>query len=71
MKTLINAGKLVDGTGTDAQENMSVLVDEGRITQIAPQGSIEANGAKVINAAGQTLIPGLFDLHFHQFLLHT
>jgi imidazolonepropionase-like amidohydrolase len=69
VKTIFNVGKLVDGTGTDAQENMSVLVDGGRITKIAPQGTVKANGAKVIDAAEKTLIPGLFDLHFHQFLL--
>jgi imidazolonepropionase-like amidohydrolase len=69
VKTILNVGKLVDGTGTDMQENMSVLVDDGRITKIAPQGTINENEATVIDAADKTLIPGLFDLHFHQFLL--
>jgi imidazolonepropionase-like amidohydrolase len=48
---------------------MAVLVEDGRITQIAPQGNIKVDGATVIDAADKTLIPGLFDLHFHQFLL--
>jgi imidazolonepropionase-like amidohydrolase len=69
MKLLFHVGKLVDATGSDTQENMSVLVEDGRITQIGAQGSIAEDGANVINAPDKTLIPGLFDLHFHQFLL--
>ena len=69
MKTLFNVGKLIDATGKDQQDNMSVLVEDGLITQIGAQGSIDSQGAEVIDAQNQTLIPGLIDLHFHQFLL--
>jgi len=68
MKLLLNVGNLVDATGTDAQEKMSVLVEDGRIKKIGPQGTIEDGGATVIDAPDQTLIPGLFDLHFHLLL---
>jgi imidazolonepropionase-like amidohydrolase len=69
MKQLFNVGKLIDATGAPMRENMSVLVEDGRITQIAPQGSIQANGATVIDGPDKTLIPGLIDIHFHLFLL--
>lgn len=69
MKQLFNVGKLIDATGAPAQENMSVLVENGRIAQIAPQGTIPADGATVIDAPDKTLIPGLIDVHFHLFLL--
>ncbi len=69
MKLLFNVGQLIDATGTDLQKNMSVLVEDGKITQIGAQGSINADGATVIDAPEQTLIPGLIDLHFHHFLL--
>ena len=69
MKQLFNVGKLIDATGAPAQENMSVLVENGRIAQIAAQGTIPADGATVIDAPDKTLIPGLIDVHFHLFLL--
>jgi len=69
VKLLFNVGKLVDATGAPVKENMSVLVEDGCIAQIAPQGTIVAEGVTVIDAPHQTLIPGLFDLHFHHFLL--
>lgn len=69
MKLLLNVGKLFDATGADVQDNMSVLVSGDRITKIAPQGKIEAKGAAIIEAQDKTLIPGMFDLHFHLFLL--
>lgn len=69
MKLLFNVGKLIDATGADAREKMSVLVENGRIAQIGAQGEIQAADATVINAPDQTLIPGLIDTHFHLFLL--
>lgn len=69
MKLLFNVGKLIDATGADVREKMSVLVEDGRIAQIGAQGTIQAADATVINAPDQTLIPGLIDTHFHLFLL--
>jgi len=69
VKLLFNVGKLIDATGADAREKMSVLVENGRIAQIGAQGTIQAADATVINAPDQTLIPGLIDTHFHLFLL--
>ena len=68
MKQVINVGKLIDATGTPAQEKMAVLVEDGLIKQIAPQGQIEADGANVVDAGSKTMIPGMIDLHFHLFL---
>lgn len=69
MKQLFNVGTLIDATGSAAQSNMSVLVENGRIAQVGPQGTIDATGATVIDAPNQVLIPGLIDTHFHLFLL--
>lgn len=66
---LINVGTLIDGTGRPPLHNMSALVDGNRIVQIGPQGSIVAESAQVIDAPHGSLLPGLIDLHFHQFLL--
>lgn len=69
MRLLIHAGTLIDSTGRAPQPNMSVLVEDGKIAEIAPQGTLAVDDAQVIDAPDATLLPGLIDLHFHQFLL--
>ncbi len=69
MKTLIHAGKLVRMVENKVETDVSVLINKGRIEKIGPQGSIEANGATEVDARNKVIIPGLFDLHFHLFLL--
>lgn len=41
-------------------ENSAVLIDDGRIVAIEPDG---ARGDRVVDLQGQTLMPGLIDLH--------
>ena len=54
---------VVDGTGAPARA-ARVVVRDGRISAVAADAAIPA-GAQVVNGAGHTLIPGLFDLHTH------
>lgn len=54
---------VVDGTGTQPQRN-TVIIRGDRIETVAPKVEIPA-GAKIINAEGLTLMPGIFDLHTH------
>ncbi len=55
---------LIDGTGSEAQENVSVLINDGRIIGILQnENSVEAES--IINGKGKYLIPGLFDNHIH------
>jgi imidazolonepropionase-like amidohydrolase len=69
MRLLINAGTLIDSTGAAPQSKMSVVVEDGRISSIFPQGAQQVDDAQVIDVADSTLLPGLIDMHFHQFLL--
>ncbi|WMS44576.1 amidohydrolase family protein [Acuticoccus sp. MNP-M23] len=46
-------------------ESADVLVEGGRIAEIAP--SIDAGDAEVIDAAGRIVMPGFIDTHHHQF----
>ncbi|MBD2723895.1 amidohydrolase family protein [Hymenobacter armeniacus] len=60
--------KVIDGTGRPAQLHQTVLLQNGRITQVGPAKKVKVPaGAQVINCAGKTLIPGLVMLHEHLY----
>jgi imidazolonepropionase-like amidohydrolase len=47
-------------------DNQTVVVDHGLITQVGPSGTINVpKSAHVIDGAGETLVPGLWDAHQH------
>ncbi len=59
----IRGARIVDGTGAAAQV-ATVVIRGSRIEAVGAAVAVPA-GARTIDAAGQTLIPGLFDLHTH------
>lgn len=60
---LIRDAMVFDGTGRAAYP-ASVLVEDGKIAAIG-ENLAAPKGARVVNARGQALLPGLFDLHTH------
>jgi len=57
---------VIDGTGSDPQTSMTVVIEESKISAIDKEGSIEpASSARVIDGTGKYLIPGLWDMHVH------
>ncbi len=69
---LLNDATLFDGTGADPRAHVSLLVQDGRIASIAAAGAITPpDGARVIDCAGRTLMPGLTDAHVHFGLTNT
>jgi imidazolonepropionase-like amidohydrolase len=69
MKLVIKPEYLVDGTGGPARRGMAVVVDGARIERVVAAAEAPSEGVQVLEAPGQTLLPGLIDMHFHQFLL--
>jgi len=59
----IRGARVIDGTGAPAQP-ATVLIRGPRIEAVGADVAIPP-GARVVEAAGETLIPGLFDLHTH------
>jgi imidazolonepropionase-like amidohydrolase len=59
----IRGARVIDGTGTPAQA-ATVLIRGSRIEAVGADVAIPP-GARIVEAAGETLIPGLFDLHTH------
>jgi len=49
--------------------SQSVVVEDGRITRVGPSVSVKSSpGMRTINGHGSYLIPGLCDMHVHQFV---
>ena len=61
--TLIRGARVFDGTGAPATP-ADVLIQGDRIVAVGA-GLRAPRGARVVNARGMTLIPGLHDLHTH------
>jgi imidazolonepropionase-like amidohydrolase len=59
-RTVFSGGRVFDGTGSVLAE-VDVAIEDGRIVEVRP--SLE--GDDVVDCAGKTLLPGLFDCHVH------
>ena len=65
-KVAIEHAKLFDSERAEIQSNMTVVVDGNRIAEVGPDGKVEIpSDAHRIDASGQTLLPGLWDMHVH------
>jgi imidazolonepropionase-like amidohydrolase len=57
---------VIDGTGTAAKPDQTVVVTRDRITAIGRSERIRASkNAQTVDANGKFLIPGLWDMHVH------
>jgi imidazolonepropionase-like amidohydrolase len=57
---------MIDVAGGPVLIDRVILISGDKITAIANSGSIETpKGAQVVNATGEFLIPGLWDMHVH------
>jgi Tol biopolymer transport system component/imidazolonepropionase-like amidohydrolase len=64
---LIRNVRIIDGTGAPVTQPRDILIQQGRIKRISDAGSIDAAGARVLDASGRVVIPGLMDLHAHTY----
>jgi imidazolonepropionase-like amidohydrolase len=66
MDTLFTGGRVIDCTGAPALDDISVLVQNGKIAAIGPRGELRTDAnAQVVDLDGATLLPGLWDVHVH------
>lgn len=68
MKLLIKADRVLDGTGRKPIDRSAVLVENGRIAAVDSQSQLDSlpvDGLEVIDAPGQTVMPGLVETHTH------
>jgi imidazolonepropionase-like amidohydrolase len=61
--------KLVDGTGSPARDDQTIIIDGDRIAAVGPSGTVTIPaGAHVLDLTGHTVLPGLVQLHEHTWL---
>jgi imidazolonepropionase-like amidohydrolase len=49
------------------QPNQTVVITGNRITRVSPSTNAKPRAARVVDATGQYLIPGLWDMHTHLY----
>ena len=60
--------RVIDGTGTAAREDQTIIIDSGRIAAIGPTAEIAIPpSATSLDLSGHTAMPGLVGMHDHLF----
>ena len=63
---VISGATLIDGTGAAPLADAAVLIVDGLITEVGRRGTVAVpEGARLIEAAGNFLLPGFVDTHAH------
>jgi imidazolonepropionase-like amidohydrolase len=66
---VLRPARVFDGTGAPAHEGWIVVVTGPTIAAVGPASQVQVPaGARTIDLAGMTLLPGLIDAHSHIFL---
>src|SRR5258708_4758666 len=62
----ITGVNVIDATGSPVQTEMTVIIQDDRIVNIGKTARVKRpKNAKVVDARGKFLIPGLWDMHVH------
>jgi imidazolonepropionase-like amidohydrolase len=60
--------RLIDGTGTPAKDGQTIVITGQKIAAVGPASSVTIPaGARTIDLAGKTVIPGIIGLHDHMY----
>lgn len=59
--------RVIDGTGAPALEDRTVLIDGGRIAAVTTGAA--PVGYSVVDASGETVLPGIVGMHDHQYYI--
>src|SRR5262245_27978253 len=69
--TVIHAGRLIDGQSDTPRSEVTIVVKEGRITNISAGYSQPQQGDQLIRLTEHTVMPGLMDMHTHLMSQHS
>ncbi len=57
---------VIDPSGAPSQPDMTVIIDHGRIVDVAPTRTLKPpSAAALVDGKGRYLLPGLWDMHVH------
>ena len=60
----VHCGRLIDGVSDEVRENVSVVIENGRISRLDSPGLIP-QGLAVLDLSDHTCLPGLIEMHAH------
>src|SRR3954465_13712805 len=69
--TIIHASRFIDGRSDEPRTEVSITVDEGRITKVTPGYIQPKEGDTLIKLTEHTVMPGLMDMHTHLMSQHS
>ncbi len=69
MTVVFEGCRVFDGTSAELRENATVVVEDGRIKEVADGALGVPADAERVACGGRTLMPGLIDAHFHALLV--
>jgi imidazolonepropionase-like amidohydrolase len=64
-RTIVHAGRLIDGIGRTARDNVSIIIEGDRIVDVVAGAERPGDKDEVIDLSGHTVMPGLMDMHVH------
>lgn len=60
--------RVIDGTGAEAQEDQTLVINRGRIAAVGPSSTLKPpEGALLLDLKGHSVTPGLVGMHEHLF----
>jgi imidazolonepropionase-like amidohydrolase len=63
---VFRGARVIDGTGSPAREDAVLVLDGDHVAALGPATKIKVpKGARVVDARGKTIIPGLINAHGH------
>src|SRR5215471_714217 len=63
--TVFTNFRLFDGTSSSLRGGLHLLIEDGRIKDVAGGAPGAPEGARLIDCGGNVLMPGLIDAHWH------
>ncbi|KAA0226886.1 amidohydrolase family protein [candidate division KSB1 bacterium] len=64
-RTLVHAGTLIDGISDKTQNNITLIIEKGRIIAIEKGFTAAKTNDKIIDLKNKFVLPGLMDMHTH------